>query len=200
MKDASYRPAREGGAPAEPERQDHRRHRAAIPYKSVPREGEAPAEPTRQGIRRHNRSHPAHGLLVQSSTPTLVLLTVCTKDRTPWLVTPGIPNLIIDVWRQATAWLVGRYVIMPDHIHLFATPGDGILTLDAWVRYWKSQSSKRIPNSRYRWQTDHWDRRLRSGDSYASKWEYVRNNPVRHGLVAQPDEWPHQGELNTIPW
>jgi hypothetical protein len=38
----------------------------------------------------------------------------------------------------------------------------------------------------HRWQTDHWDRRLRSDESYAEKWEYVRCNAVRHGLVARP--------------
>lgn len=30
------------------------------------------------------------------------------------------------------------------------------------------------------------------------KWEYVRLNPVREGLVNTPDEWPHQGELNVL--
>jgi hypothetical protein len=50
------------------------------------------------------------------------------------------------------------------------------------------------------WQTDHWDTRLRSGESYDAKWEYVRNNPVRAGLVKTADEWPYQGELNVLPW
>ncbi|MBI5495076.1 MAG: hypothetical protein HY904_08605 [Deltaproteobacteria bacterium] len=88
---------------------------------------------------------------------------------------------------------------MPDHVHLFAAPHQGQHSLDAWVRFWKSQFSKRsgMPG---RWQTDHWDTRLRGGDSYARKWEYVRNNPVRHGLAAQPEDWPFQGELNVLPW
>jgi putative transposase len=117
-----------------------------------------------------------------------------------------------QVWIIADGWLVGRYVILPDHLHLFAAPnpkweGEAPAeppieppALDAWIRYWKSQFTKQHGNSSHRWQTDHWDRRLRTGESYADKWEYVRNNPVRHGLVAGADAWPHQGELNGFGW
>jgi hypothetical protein len=30
------------------------------------------------------------------------------------------------------------------------------------------------------------------------KWLYVRNNPVRHGLVEHPDDWPFQGVMNIL--
>ena len=49
-------------------------------------------------------------------------------------------------------------------------------------------------------QRDQWDTQLRTGESYASKWEYVRNNPVRKCLVARADDWPYQGELNILQW
>jgi hypothetical protein len=41
---------------------------------------------------------------------------------------------------------------------------------------------------------------LRKGDSYAAKWEYTWNNPVRHGLVARPEEWPWAGEIESLSW
>jgi hypothetical protein len=34
--------------------------------------------------------------------------------------------------------------------------------------------------------------------SYAQKWEYVRENPVRAGLVAEWHEFPYQGEIALI--
>ena len=49
-------------------------------------------------------------------------------------------------------------------------------------------------------QRDQWDTQLRAGDSYAIKWEYIRNNPVRKGLVVHADDWPYQGELNILRW
>ena len=45
-----------------------------------------------------------------------------------------------------------------------------------------------------------WDRRLRDSDSYEEKWEYIRNNPVRHKLVTRAEDWPYQGELNVLKW
>ena len=48
------------------------------------------------------------------------------------------------------------------------------------------------------WQPGFFDRALRNDESYSQKWEYVRANPVRAGLVARADEWPYQGELVFI--
>jgi putative transposase len=139
-------------------------------------------------------------VLINPETPTIVFLTVCTKDRQPWLATADNHSLLRRVWTEATAWLVGRYMVMPDHLHLFAAPGHPELSLERWVQYWKSQFSKGHGNRAHRWQTDHWDTRLRSGESYDSKWEYVVNNPVRHGLVARAEDWPYQGEINELRW
>ena len=89
---------------------------------------------------------------------------------------------------------------MPDHVHLFAGPSRTEITLDNWVRYWKSQFTKQHRQREHRWQSNHWDTRLRREDNYAQKWDYVRNNPVRHGLVKSADDWPYQGEINILRW
>jgi len=36
------------------------------------------------------------------------------------------------------------------------------------------------------------------GMHYDEKWEYVRQNPVRAGLVAESDDWPHRGEMHAL--
>jgi putative transposase len=48
------------------------------------------------------------------------------------------------------------------------------------------------------WQPGFFDHLLRNDESYSQKWEYVRLNPVRAGLVKRADEWPHQGEFVAI--
>ena len=48
------------------------------------------------------------------------------------------------------------------------------------------------------WQPGFFDHLLRNDESYAQKWEYVRENPVRAGLVAEWHEWPYQGEIALI--
>jgi putative transposase len=146
------------------------------------------------------RKHPAHGLLIDNNDFPIVFLTVCTKQRENWLATSDVHQLLCKVWRGANAWLVGRYVIMPDHIHLFAAPTTETRPFDNWVRFWKSQFTKAHKMSGHQWQTDHWDTRLRSWESYDTKWLYVRENPVRHRLAASADDWPFQGELNELRW
>ncbi|CAN5710090.1 hypothetical protein BH20VER1_BH20VER1_23860 [soil metagenome] len=118
------------------------------------------------------------------------------------LASPVAHDVLVSAWTVATAWLVGRYVIMPDHVHLFCSPGglDAPL-LERWMKYWKSSATKLLgePGGTV-WQRHHWDRQLRRGQSYSEKWEYVCNNPVRHRLVSNAAEWPYQGELNQLRW
>jgi len=42
------------------------------------------------------------------------------------------------------------------------------------------------------------DHVLRSNESYSQKWNYVRENPVRAGLVKSAEDWPYQGEIVYI--
>src|SRR5262245_23269644 len=143
----------------------------------------------------HGRRHPHHEVILKDAEPTIVFLTVCTKDRVPWLTTAAVHHCLVSVWREARAWCVGRYILMPDHLHLFASPGMPELSLEAWVKYWKSQFSKRHRDRTHRWQTDHWDTTLRDVRGYDEKWEYVVNNPVRHKLVEDANAWPFQGQV-----
>ena len=80
---------------------------------------------------------------------------------------------------------VGRYVIMPDHIHLFVYLPSVGLTLGDWVRMLRVVLGKellRSGNQKPHWQEGFFDHVLRSSESYSEKWEYVRLNPVRAGL------------------
>jgi putative transposase len=98
---------------------------------------------------------------------------------------------------------VGRYVIMPDHVHLFAAfPMDGA-TLPSWVQSLRNVIGKkllRLGVPKPHWQEGFFDRLLRSHESYSQKWEYVRMNPVRAGLCDAPEAWPYQGEIVRIPF
>ena len=96
---------------------------------------------------------------------------------------------------------VGRYVLMPDHGHLFvAFPMTG-MTLSEWIGAIKTVLGKRflrLGMQKPHWQDGFFDHVLRSAESYAQKWEYVRMNPVRAGLCDQPEQWPYQGEIVSI--
>ncbi|MFA7344137.1 MAG: transposase [Terrimicrobiaceae bacterium] len=92
---------------------------------------------------------------------------------------------------------IGRYVLMPDHAHLFVR-GAADFRLAQWVRLLKRAVSKVISGSSPHWQEGFFDHVMRSSESYSAKWEYVRQNPVRAGLAAVPEEWPYAGQIVDI--
>ncbi|MBA2585005.1 MAG: hypothetical protein H0U99_00780 [Chthoniobacterales bacterium] len=97
----------------------------------------------------------------------------------------------------------GRYVIMPDHVHLFCAPATfAAEPLGQWVRYWKTLASRNWPraNEQPIWQRNFWDTQLRRHENYDAKWDYVILNPVRARLVQRAEDWPFQGQLNELRW
>src|SRR6185295_16138125 len=100
------------------------------------------------------------------------------------------------------AWL-GKYVLMPDHFHAFVALDDQRLLLSEWMKALKNALSKilRLQNiSAPHFQKDFFDHVLRSSESYSQKWEYVRQNPVRPGLVTNAADWRYQGEIFRLEY
>ena len=230
------------------------------------------------------RRHPSRNSVMTHLDNRAIMLyvTVVTGKRNAILADKAVQDCIVAAWKAAADWLVGRYVIMPDHIHFFCAPATyPPPDFHRWMKQWKAQVSRSFPiglraggahgrvalvateapadTSHGRvalvatgngadtahgrvalvatgngadaaatsaalpptddaaatsaalpnvplsrppplFQRDCWDRQLRTGESYAQKWEYVRNNPVRKGLVAHADEWPYQGQVNVLEW
>jgi putative transposase len=135
--------------------------------------------------------------------PPLYFVTLCTGARQRVLASSvshvafaGYAGNALSVASVA----VGRYVIMPDHIHLFLRGPDGF-RLGIWVRGLKRSISDALSgqqSSSGLWQTGYFDHIIRNSESYREKWAYVSQNPVRAGLVTSTDEWPYQGEITVI--
>jgi len=132
----------------------------------------------------------------------ITFFTVVTHGRRSLLATDGAHRLVRDIWERSAetnGWFVGDYLLMPDHVHLFARPAIEADSISVWVKMWKSVSSRQLKRSggltEPIWQQDYFDRFLRSDESYDEKWCYVRNNPVRAGLVADADLWPYRGQI-----
>ena len=144
-----------------------------------------------------------HALDEIGNRSNLIFVTVCTKDRKPILASEEVHALLRHVWDVADNWLVGKYVIMPDHIHFFCAPATPEApNVRDWITFWKSVFTRRWPRAEDKavWQRGAWDRQMRKDESYAEKWSYVAANPVRHGLVRRIEDWPYQGEVNVLPW
>jgi len=164
----------------------------------------------------HKRKHLTRLDRIRVPGAPVYFITVCVEGRAPVLADPAVADILVEAWRhsyQAHGWMVGRYVVMPDHGHFFASPGpETAKSLSAFMGCWKRSTTVRIralqaaghrrmprpTERRFTWQKEFFDHLLRSDESYSRKWEYVRLNPVRAKLVSGPDEWPYQGQIHLL--
>jgi REP element-mobilizing transposase RayT len=194
----------------------------------------------------------------RNDRPVILFVTLTVQPRGDFLASHSFHAVFCEACREADAWLAGRYVIMPDHVHLFCAPGRWpTVDIRRWAQYLKRRMTIRLEDAArgdarppgglegaraargdarppgglegaraargdarppteirtahvggraspravpWRWQSDCWDTQIRDGDQYHAKWLYVRENPVRAGLVDAADRWPFQGEMNVLRW
>jgi len=136
--------------------------------------------------------------------PQIYLVTVCTRQRKRVLATDAVAQELIAALHEAcnrTGWRVGRYVVMPDHVHFFCAPTPDADSLSDFIGLWKRWTTRRawgLGHAGRLWQREFFDHLLRHDESYAQKWEYVAQNPVRARLCESPEQWPYQGEIVAL--
>lgn len=89
-------------------------------------------------------------------------------------------------------------VVMPDHVHLLFTASrdaeGGTFTLPKILKAMKGTSARSINKLLGRcgpvWQDESFDHVVRGDESFAETVDYIRQNPVRKGLVAKPEDYP----------
>lgn len=135
----------------------------------------------------------------------IYFVTACTAERRRLLADDLVHEAFVRFVRNGAArgaW-VGRYVLMPDHLHLFVVLEDDRMRLSAWIGSLKKAVSK-ILRARGaaspHWQKGFFDHVMRGSESYSEKWDYVRANPVRAGLGAQAEDWPYSGEIHELEY
>jgi putative transposase len=125
---------------------------------------------------------------------------VCTEKRERWPAQASVQRAFHDLWRNtATAWLVGDCLLMPDHLHLFCAPRDLKFTIERRPGFSMDRFAKAHPDAGT-FQAGGFHHRLRYGGSCAQKWQYVRENSMRQGLVKPPEDWPCFGRGHEIHW
>ncbi len=125
-------------------------------------------------------------------------LTLCTENRKKVLCNIAAmkraESFALESIRRYRVH-VDCFVLMPDHVHLIITMAMGSeRTLGEWVKAFKSV----VGNREIKWQAGFFDHVLRSDESRSDKWEYIRMNPVRAGLVAKPEEWGFAKQFNPF--
>ncbi len=123
-------------------------------------------------------------------------ITASAFHKTALLQSEKMASLLIDVlyhYREQGKFLLHAFVIMPDHIHLLITPGAHV-TLERAMQCIKGgfsfRAKKELAFAGEMWQNSFYDRRVRDGVEFDQFLKYIQENPVKRGLVQNPNEHP----------
>ena len=135
-------------------------------------------------------------------------VTASTFQKRQLLQSDRMRQLFLDVllhYRQQQKYLLHDFVLMPDHFHLLITP---IVTLERSLQLIKGgfsfRANRELGFMHEIWQPSYYDRRARDAEEFFAFREYIRQNPVKKGLVASAEEYEYGSawtgyELDGIP-
>ena len=105
-----------------------------------------------------------------------------------------IAKVVADALRKFDGeryWLKA-YSIMPNHVHVLFEVG--AVSMAKVVQSWKGASARAanqvLGMSGPFWQPDYWDTFMRDVEHEERTVRYIRNNPVKAGLVSEWSQWP----------
>ena len=97
-------------------------------------------------------------------------------------------------YHTAQRWHLKLLLLMPDHLHmLIGVPGDA--ELSKLIRDFKRIVTRL---AKIDWQRNFFDHRLRHDESETEKFAYIRQNPVRAGLIGPDEKWRYALDANDL--
>jgi len=125
----------------------------------------------------------------------------CKRRGMPQLTCGDLPEKLfaaVSHYRDLCRWWPEIVVLMPDHFHaLVSFSWEKKNGMQPVLGDWKRYTARTFG---IEWQRDFFDHRVRDEADGADKWAYIRENPVRAGLVGRYDEWAHVWLPHGIGW
>jgi REP element-mobilizing transposase RayT len=121
----------------------------------------------------------------------------CKGNRSPFALEAREAILRHCLHDHGKRYQLHAAVVMPDHVHLLLTPlrdeKGWPYSLPAILKALKGTSARSVNklsgSNGPVWQEESFDHVLRSQESFEKKLEYLRQNPVRRGLVTKPENY-----------
>ncbi len=127
-------------------------------------------------------------------TRDLHYITFTCYHRAAHLATPAARDLFVATLERVRRWYgfyINAYVVMPEHVHLLISEPERA-PLSVAIQMLKQVVAKKMHTSvsgdRF-WQRRYYDFNVWSDEKFAEKVNYIHANPVRRGLVEQPEDW-----------
>jgi putative transposase len=125
--------------------------------------------------------------------------TVVTHQRAPIFTDPENVAHLREAFRKvmvARPFEMEAVVILPDHLHCLWRLPEGDDDFSGRWREIKKVASRGVnPTTNTRgerpvWQRRFWEHAIRDEADWRSHMDYIHYNPVKHGLVTRPTDWP----------
>lgn len=131
--------------------------------------------------------------------------TVAVAERSTSLLVDRIDDLraAFRAAHAARPFVIDAVVILPDHLHCLWSLPEGDADYPVRWAHIKAAFSRRIPKEEWRrpskivkrerglWQRRYWEHLVRDDDDFRNHLDYIHFNPVKHGLVSSPADWPY---------
>jgi len=129
----------------------------------------------------------------------IYFVTAVTKNRQPLFKTEQNIQLLRQTLHQVKELYpfdMRGYGFLPDHFHLlFHATGETAVTqiLHSTKRNFTINYKKvhQISEPISLWQRRFWDHVIRDEQDYLNHLHYIHYNPIKHGLVTKPEDYPH---------
>ena len=133
-----------------------------------------------------------HGMPRWVADGAIYFITINAKERGQnHFAKPEIAEAIkLAVFRYAESnkWYPRLVVVMPDHLHALLSLNTAQFSISQTISPWKSYLAK---TQNIVWQEGFFEHRVRDQNSLREKEAYLRMNPVRAGLIEQPEDWKY---------
>ena len=125
---------------------------------------------------------------------SVYFITAATFQRSRLFHKEPMVGLFLDVlfhYRDKN-YRLHEFVLMPDHFHLLISP---ILSLERSLQLIKGgfsyRAKKELGFPGEIWEKSFYDRRVRCAEDYYNFKQYIRQNPIKQGLVAACADYPY---------
>jgi putative transposase len=92
-------------------------------------------------------------------------------------------------YRSQGRFLIHAFVVMPDHFHDLITPAPDV-SLEKAMQFIKGGFSFRLKSNLDVWMRSFNQTQIMSQEKFISCLRYTEENPVRRGLVSNPESYP----------
>jgi REP element-mobilizing transposase RayT len=130
-------------------------------------------------------------------------VTICTDNKENIFDSEIDAKIVIDELLKTAKDVRFRmlcYCLMPDHLHVIVSPGESTLTLSKFLNIFKGRTTavfRERKDLKKIWQRSAFDHVIRTGENLKAVIEYIRNNPVRKGIVENADDYSYSESFDV---